>query len=395
MSTAVSSDPNASLRHGLYGDVEPAKDVSPHVWRLIALDRKTGKVLWDKVAHEGVPKTKRHPKSSQASPTPATDGTHVVVSFGSEGLYAYSVKGDLLWKQDLGVLNAGWFYDPDYEWGVASSPIIWKNLVIVQCDIQQNSFVAAFDVQDRQAGVADQPRRDPVVVDADRDRDGRPHRAGDAGHERDPRLRPGHRQGAVAPDRQLRGHRADADRRPGHGHRHQRLPRRAADLRDQAGRPRRPHARRRRHQLGVHRLEHEARRPVHADAGRLRRPALRRARTTARWRRYDAKTGERLYQERLGGKGGAFSASPVAADGKIYLTSEDGDVFVVKAGRTYELLATNPVGEVLMATPAIADGVLYIRGMKHVIAIAAPKAAAIVAPKPAQPAKADPAVGSR
>ena len=47
---------------------------------------------------------------------------------------------------------------------------------------------------------------------------------------------------------------------------------------------------------------------------------------------YDAKTGERVYQERLGGKGGAFSASPVAADGKIYLTSEDGDVFVVKAG---------------------------------------------------------------
>jgi outer membrane protein assembly factor BamB len=106
---------------------------------------------------------------------------------------------------------------------------------------------------------------------------------------------------------------------------------------------------------------------------------------------YDAKTGERLYQERLGGKGGAFSASPVAADGKIYLTSEDGDVFVVKAGRTYELLATNPVGEVLMATPAIADGVLFIRGMKHVIAIGpgAPKAAAIVAPK------ADPVVAPR
>ena len=45
------------------------------------------------------------------------------------------------------MLNAGWFYDPDYEWGVASSPIIWKNLVIVQCDIQQSSFVAAFDVK--------------------------------------------------------------------------------------------------------------------------------------------------------------------------------------------------------------------------------------------------------
>jgi outer membrane protein assembly factor BamB len=147
VSTALSGDPKQGLRTGLYGDVEPVKDDSAHVWRLLALDRKTGKVLWDKVVHQGVPKTKRHPKSSQASPTPATDGTHVVVSFGSEGLYAYSVKGDLLWKQDLGTLNAGWFYDPDYEWGVASSPIIWRNLVIVQCDIQQRSFVAAFDVK--------------------------------------------------------------------------------------------------------------------------------------------------------------------------------------------------------------------------------------------------------
>ena len=56
---------------------------------------------------------------------------------------------------------------------------------------------------------------------------------------------------------------------------------------------------------------------------------------------YNAKTGERIYQERLGGKGGAFTASPVASDGKIYLSSEDGDVFVVKAGPKYELLATN------------------------------------------------------
>ncbi len=76
-----------------------------------------------------------------------------------------------------------------------------------------------------------------------------------------------------------------------------------------------------------------------------------------------------MYQERVGGKGGAYSASPVAADGKLYLTSEDGEVFVVKAGPTYELLATNPIGEVLMATPAISNGVLFFRGLKHVFAV--------------------------
>jgi outer membrane protein assembly factor BamB len=68
---------------------------------------------------------------------------------------------------------------------------------------------------------------------------------------------------------------------------------------------------------------------------------------------YNAKTGEKIYQQRIGDKGGAYSASPVAADGKLYLSSEDGDVFVVKAGPKYELMATNPMGEVLMATPAI------------------------------------------
>ena len=83
---------------------------------------------------------------------------------------------------------------------------------------------------------------------------------------------------------------------------------------------------------------------------------------------YNAVTGERVYQERLGGKGGAFTASPVASDGKLYLSSEDGDVFVVKAGAKYELLATNPVGEVMMATPAISDGLVIVRALKHVFA---------------------------
>ncbi|HET7286614.1 MAG TPA: hypothetical protein VFI71_04050, partial [Pyrinomonadaceae bacterium] len=83
---------------------------------------------------------------------------------------------------------------------------------------------------------------------------------------------------------------------------------------------------------------------------------------------YNAKTGERVYQERLGGTGAAFTASPVASEGKIYLSSEDGDVFVVKAGPKYELLAKNPVGEVMMATPAISDGLLIVRTVSHLYA---------------------------
>ncbi len=148
VTTAVSSDPSAGFRHGLYGDVEPSKDVSKHSWKLYCLNKRDGKVAWERTAHEGVPRTKRHPKSSQASCTPATDGKVVVAHFGSEGLYGYDMSGKLLWKQDLGLLNAGWFFDPDYEWGVASSPIIYKDTVIVQADIQKNSFVAAYGLKD-------------------------------------------------------------------------------------------------------------------------------------------------------------------------------------------------------------------------------------------------------
>ena len=86
---------------------------------------------------------------------------------------------------------------------------------------------------------------------------------------------------------------------------------------------------------------------------------------------YDVRTGQRLYQERVG-SGGSFSASPVAADGKIYLASEDGDIFVVKAGPSYELLSTNSIGQVVMATPAISSGIIIIRGLKDLFAIGPP-----------------------
>jgi len=86
---------------------------------------------------------------------------------------------------------------------------------------------------------------------------------------------------------------------------------------------------------------------------------------------YKVATGEQIYQKRLGGTGGAFSASPVAADGKIYCASEDGDVFVIKAGPDYEELAKNSMGEVVMATPAISDGLIILRGLKNIYAIKA------------------------
>jgi outer membrane protein assembly factor BamB len=83
---------------------------------------------------------------------------------------------------------------------------------------------------------------------------------------------------------------------------------------------------------------------------------------------HDIQSGERLYRERVA-VGSGFSASPVASDERIFLASEDGDVFVVRAGPEFEILAHNTMGEVLMATPAIASGTLVVRGRSHLFAI--------------------------
>jgi outer membrane protein assembly factor BamB len=367
VSTAVSGDPSAGIKTGLYGDVKPSNDVSMHSWRLLALDKRTGKVLWDRVAHEGVPKTKRHPKSSQASATPVTDGRHVVVSFGSEGLYAYDFDGKLLWTRDLGTLNAGWFYDPDYEWGIASSPIIWKNSVIVQCDIQKNSFVAAFDVATgnplwRTAREEIPSWSTPTVYE----RDGRSELVTQAtGFTR------GYDPATGKELWRLSGNSEIAIPTPIVG----------------------PN-------LIIVTNGYTPIQPIYAiKPGASGDITLKKDQTSSEsvaWSMprggpyiptpviygdhlyvlaitgvltsYDVRTGQRIYQQRVG-MGGSFSASPVAADGKLYISSEDGDVYVVKAGPQYELLASNSIGEVLMASPAISDGIVFFRGLRNVFAI--------------------------
>jgi outer membrane protein assembly factor BamB len=84
---------------------------------------------------------------------------------------------------------------------------------------------------------------------------------------------------------------------------------------------------------------------------------------------WDLKTGQQLYEQRLSGVTSGFSASPVVADGKLYLPSEDGDVLVVRAGPKFELIATNPMGQPLMATPAISGGLLLVRGERDLFAV--------------------------
>src|SRR5437867_10142547 len=102
VTTAVSSRADVSFKRGLYGEGTASDDVTAQQWKLMCLDRKTGKIAWERTAYEGTPKEKRHIKATYANSTPATDGEVVVAFFGSQGLYAYDLSGKLLWKRDLG-----------------------------------------------------------------------------------------------------------------------------------------------------------------------------------------------------------------------------------------------------------------------------------------------------
>ncbi|MGH9658837.1 MAG: PQQ-binding-like beta-propeller repeat protein [Bryobacteraceae bacterium] len=370
IATAVSSDPKSEFRHGLYGDVEPARDVSKHAWKIYCLDRLTGRILWERVAQEGVPKNKRHPKSSFAASTPATDGRRVIVYFGSEGLFSYDFDGKLLWKQDLGLQDAGWFFDPDFQWGAASSPIIYQDRVIVQCDRQTDSFLAAYDLSSGKR-LWSAPRKEipswgtPTVYEG-------PKRAelitngtkGIRGY--DPAT--GKELWTLGPNSEVtvttpivaHGLIFVSNGYPPVQPIYAIRPGSSGDLTLGGG------------ATSSDSIAWSAMRGgVYMPTPIVYGDYLYTCSNNGVLTVYQARTGERVYQRRIGEKGGAFSASPVAAGGSLYFTSEDGEIFVVRAGAQYELLAANPMGEVLMATPAIAGGMLIVRGQKHVFAVGA------------------------
>src|SRR5579871_4998504 len=356
VTTAISSDPKQTFRTGLYGDTDSVGDRSAHQWKVMALDKKNGKVLWDQLAYQGIPKTKRHPKSSQASPTPVTDGKVVIAYFGSEGLVAYSTDGKLLWKKDVGLQNAGWFFDPDSEWGAASSPVIYKNMVILQCDRQKDSFVAAYDLKDghelwRTARAEIPSWGTPTIVQGK-----------------------DHTEVATNAPKAIRGYDADTGKQlwtlspnsevvcttpvsaqglifvtagyPPVQPIYAIKVGSTGDLTLKGGKDSSDAIAWSKQRGGVYLpspLVYEDRLYTVSNNGIL--------------NVYEAKTGNKVYQQRIG-EGGSFVASPIVAAGKFYASSEDGDIYVIKAGASYELLSKNPIGEPILASPAMAGDVL-------------------------------------
>ena len=362
LTTAAGTKGDPTFRTGLYGDVDPVPEEGPQSWHLLCVDKKTGRLLWDRVAHEGTPRVKRHTKSTYANPTPATDGRYVVAQFGSEGLFSFDMDGRLLWKKDLGVLDSGWFYDPTYQWGFSSSPVIYADSVIAQVDIQKGSFIAAWDLatgRERWRTPREEistwgtptllrgPQGDEIVTN------GTTVRAYDPGT--------GALLWTLGPNSEVTvATPVTAD----------------GIVYVTAGYP---------PVQPVYAVRAGARGKLDLPADQTKsasvawsvtkggtyiptplvyRGLLYTLHNNGRLLCYDAKTGDLIYGSRVG-TGGSFTASPVAADGRIFIATEEGDVFVVRAGPQYELLATNAMGEVVMATPAISDGVLLVRTLKH------------------------------
>lgn len=324
--------------------------------QVIAVDAKTGKIAWQRTAYDGVMFDDRHRKNTYASSTMVTDGEEVYASFESAGLYAYDFKGNLAWKKDLGpIIKAGL--------GPGTSPILYKNLIILQCDQEMGdgSYIVAFDKKtgDEAWRVNRTNRRSwatPLIVHGE-SRDELVASGAETVIAYDPstgkelwRARgtvshpipsPVATKGVVLLSAGSQAKVAFAVRSGASG--------------DVTNSP----SLLWRYNKGTAYVPS----PIAVgeyvyfitDAGLM----------TC----MDAVTGERKYE---GGRvpiPATFFASPISYDGFIVLTSEDGDSFVIKAGPVHEVVRTNTVGEPVYASPAVANGTIYIRGERHLFAI--------------------------
>lgn len=368
VTTAISSLGEASFRHGLYGDGDASQDKSVHEWKVLALDKRTGKILWEQTAFKGAPREKRHIKATYANSTPATDGRYVVAFFGSQGLYAFEAEGRLVWKQDLGVLDAGAYDAPDYEWGNASSPIIYGDLVLVQCDTQKEDFLWAFDIKTGKTvwktareelpswstpNVYSNSARAELITNAPNFIRGNDPLTGKelwrlGGSSKITAPTPIFFEEMIIvasgrrPEAPIFAIRAGAQ----------------GDITLAEGQT-----------SSAQIAWSKKQRGSYMPTPIIYRDHLYVLGNQGIFDCYNLKTGEEIYRQRLAHQGGGFSASPVAADGKLYLSSEDGDMFVVKAGPQFEVLATNAMDELLMATPALSAGMMFVRAQKHLFAI--------------------------
>jgi outer membrane protein assembly factor BamB len=367
ITTAVSAADKEGIKTGIYGDGMPVGDSSVHSWKVLCIDRITGKILWDKVACSGVPKIKRHPKSTHANSTAATDGTYVVAFFGSEGLYCYDFNGNLVWKKNFGTLRSVAFDYPEAEWEFASSPVIYNGILVIQCDVLENSFLAAFDVKSgRQLWKVS--------------RDDHPGWC-------TPNIYMNGSEAVVAVNGYR--HRGGYDlmtgkevwRMSGGGDVPIPTPITGKDLIyfNSAHGPSSPVFAVSSAAKGDITLQEGARSSEYIRWSMPRGGSYIHTLLLYRNRLYnvnwngtvqclDPLTGSEIYSSKLG-RSGSFIASPIASDGRIYIVDEKGMVHILMDGPSFRELDEVPLGDICLTAPAIGNGMIYFRTQKYLIAV--------------------------
>jgi len=367
ISTAVSEKDTSGLRTFMSGSVQPIEDQSHHEWKVYCLNKNTGEIIWEDTPVEGIPQVKRHPMSTHANTTLATDGKHVVVFFGSEGLFCYDMEGNLLWDKNFGLLKSVFFIAESAEWEFASSPIIHKNTVIVLADVLENSFVAAFDIDNGEQlwkanrdefpgwstpNIFTSEGKDRVVVNGFKHRGAYDFKTGEeiwkmSGGGDIPVPTP------VVSDDLIYFNSAHGRSSPILAIRETATGDITLSQGDTTN-------------AGVKWSYPRGGSYMHTML--LYKGYLYNVRLNGQVQCLNATTGEELYKEKIG-KAEFFLSSPVASDNKIYITSVPGLVYTIEAGPEFKIINESPLGDVCMTTPALTDNIIFFRTEKHLIAI--------------------------
>jgi outer membrane protein assembly factor BamB len=365
VTSVVSSVEAEKPKKGLYFGGERKPPTDEHRWMVYCIDWASGKMLWEREAHRGVPPSGRHLKNTYASETPVTDGDRLYAYFGNLGVFVYDMNGKPLWTKKWGP------YKTRYGWGTAASPALHKDRLFIVNDNDDESFIVALDKKtgeqvwrvDRQEGsnwatpyIWENGMRTEIVTAGTKrvrsyDLNGKllweltgmssiaiptPFSSFglvyiSSGYVMDS-LRPVY---AVKP-----GATGDISLKEG-----ERSNKHIAWFQPTAG-------------------PYNTTPIVYGDYYYT---LYDRGFFTC----HDAKTGQEVYsKQRIDAAAGAFTSSPWAYNGKIFCLSEDGDTFVIQAGSQYKLLGKNSLDEMCMATPAIAGKSLIIRTASKLYRIA-------------------------
>lgn len=366
ITSAVSENDKGGIKTGIFGDVAPVEDSSVHLWKVFCIDKNSGKILWERTAHKGIPSVKRHPKSTHANSSMATDGNYAVAFFGSEGLFCYDMEGNLVWQKNFGLLKSVFFTMPKAEWEFASSPIIHEGVLIIQCDVLENSFLAAFDIKtgkelwkkerDEYPGwctpnIYNYSGKTYIAVNGYKHRGGYEFKTGKevwrmsgGGDIQIPTPVIGDNliyfnsaHGRVSPIIAVKkSATGDITLKEGESHNsgiEWYLPRGGSYM----------------HTLLLYRNK------------------LYNVNWNGTVLCLDPLTGKEIYTGKLG-KTGSFVASPVASDGKIYIVDESGNVYIIGDGDTFQLIDEISLGDVCLTAPSITDGKIFFRTQNYLIA---------------------------